>query len=123
VTRRRAGAARAALWALRCAARTGRQLHRLGLEGIDDIPAPPSLAPGAIRGARAALRLAGASCLVRAAVMRRWYEAQGRELDLVIGVTSPAGGFRAHAWLEGELEREEDGGFQEMLRLRSGPRR
>lgn len=39
---------------------------------------------------------------MRSAVLQQWDASHGRPRDLVIGVTSPADGFRAHAWLEGE---------------------
>jgi Transglutaminase-like superfamily len=41
------------------------------------------------------------SCLVNAIVVQAWDSAHGLRRDLVVGVTGP-GGFRAHAWLDGD---------------------
>jgi hypothetical protein len=57
---------------------------------------------GATPAVAGVLKRAGASCLVRSLVLQRWHATHGTRRDLVIGVTSPASGFRAHAWLEGE---------------------
>jgi len=54
---------------------------------------------------------------VRASVLQAWDAAHGHPRDLIIGVTAPAAGFRAHAWLDGEPAGEE---FEELLR-RSPP--
>lgn len=48
----------------------------------------------------AILRRGGATCLEAALVRQRWLVAQGLACDVIIGVTSPSSGFRAHAWLE-----------------------
>jgi hypothetical protein len=46
-------------------------------------------------------------------VLQRWYAAQGTRKDVVIGVTAPAEGFTAHAWLDGEEAQR----FREIHRL------
>ena len=39
---------------------------------------------------------------MRATIRQAWHAAHGSRRDLVIGVTPPARGFRAHAWLDGD---------------------
>lgn len=104
---------RAAWWAtlsIRRARRVGA-----GVAGPTALPRVPNLPSGAQRGVTFVLRLAGASCLVRATVLQAWYLAHGDARDLVIGVTAPSAGFAAHAWLEGDPPCHRDG-FQELLR-------
>jgi hypothetical protein len=48
-------------------------------------------------------------------VLQAWYAAQGIERDVVIGVTAPAAGFTAHAWLDGEAGEAES--YREIHRL------
>ena len=67
---------------------------------------------------RTVLRLRGATCLESATVRQTWLAAAGDRRDIVIGVTAPAAGFRAHAWLDGEPAH---GGFTELTR-RPAPR-
>jgi hypothetical protein len=93
-------ALRAAWWTVRALARARRELSEGKLHGIALAP-PPPLPAEAVRGVHAVLRRREASCLERSLVLQRWLAAQGRPLDVVIGVTTPAD-FRAHAWLEGE---------------------
>lgn len=66
------------------------------------------------------LRLTRATCLERSVVLQQWYGAQGVARDVVIGVTAPRAGFRAHAWLEepGKLTHTE---FTEITRLPATP--
>ncbi|CAN5649373.1 hypothetical protein BH20ACT23_BH20ACT23_14520 [soil metagenome] len=56
-----------------------------------------------------------ATCLERATVLQAWYAAQGQRRDLIIGVTAPQTGFRAHAWLDGDPPCHTEG-FHELLR-------
>ena len=56
-----------------------------------------------------------ATCLERATVLQAWDAAHDRPRELIIGVTSPRKGFRAHAWLEGDPPCHEEG-FTELLR-------
>ena len=105
---------RAAWWALRGARAARRQLAEAGLDALVLPPVPP-LPHGAAAGVDLALRLGIRNCLVRSAVRQAWYAAHGREYDLVIGVTTPSKGFRAHAWLEVDPPEASDG-FEELLR-------
>ena len=47
-------------------------------------------------------------------VRQRWLVAHGQPREVAIGVTSPAAGFAAHAWLVGE---EDPAGFHELTRV------
>jgi hypothetical protein len=94
-------AGRGAWWALR-AVRHVRSRHlRVGVDPIV-VPHPPLLGPAARRGIELVLRGSSASCLERAVVVQRWRASQGQVCAIVIGVTAPGAGFRAHAWLEDE---------------------
>ena len=92
---------RAAIWALFALAATRRRLRTRGLERTE-VPAPPPLPLHASRTVEAVLRRFPATCLERSLVRQRWLAAHGRLVDVVIGVTSPAGRFGAHAWLDGD---------------------
>jgi hypothetical protein len=78
------------------------------------VPPPPSLPEGAARGVFAVLRRTSPTCLERALVLQRWQAAHGASRDVVIGVTAPAAGFAAHAWLEGDEDGRE---YAELARL------
>lgn len=88
---------RAAWWAYRC---LGDARHRLAAGRTDVRMTPPALPASAVRGVEALLRRARPTCLEAALVRQRWLCAQGVLCDVVIGVTAPSEGFRAHAWLE-----------------------
>lgn len=105
---------RAAVWALRALTRTRRTLKSDGLIS-PRLPRVPALASSARRGAVGALRRLKATCLERAMVLQAWDAAHDVRRDLVIGVTSPGDGFRAHAWLDGEAPCHEEG-FTELVR-------
>ena len=105
-------ALRAGWWTFRSLRRVRSQLRAGRLEDVALAP-PPRLGAGAQRGFEAVLRRSTATCLERSLVRQTWLAARGETRDLVIGVTAPAAGFRAHAWLEGES----DGEFDELLRL------
>lgn len=110
---------RAALWTARAVRAAKRQLG----DGNDyralDLPALPELPPRAGRGVGAVLRRSGSTCLVKASIRQRWHAAHGEQRDLVIGVTPPAEGFKAHAWLDGDPEsRSEE--FTELTRVPAG---
>jgi hypothetical protein len=88
---------RAAWWAYRCL----RQLRlRLAAGHTDVLITPPTLSAAAVRGVDAVLRRTRATCLEAALVRQRWLRAHGVLSDVVVGVTAPSDGFRAHAWLE-----------------------
>jgi hypothetical protein len=52
-------------------------------------------------------------------VLQAWDTAHGRCRDLVVGITAPGQGFRAHAWLDGDPPSTSEG-FRELHR-RSAP--
>jgi hypothetical protein len=108
---------RAALWALRAHHHVRHTLVAEDLQGID-LAGPPDLPDRGRRGVEAALRRRGATCLMETAVLQRWDAAHGRPRDIIIGVTSPAQGFRAHAWLDGDPD-EHLKDFKELLRVRA----
>ncbi|MGH2819941.1 MAG: lasso peptide biosynthesis B2 protein [Actinomycetota bacterium] len=93
---------RAALWALRTVRSARRQLRagtpvdELRLRALPDLPVE------AAGGVRRVVRGLDGTCLERAVVLQRWHAAHGDPRALLIGVTTPSSGFRAHAWLEGE---------------------
>jgi hypothetical protein len=103
----------AALWAWRATGRVRRDLRAKPVDTLRVTP-PPSRAVDARRGVGLALRARRASCLESALVRQAWQAAHGRDRDVVVGVTAPAEGFGAHAWLDGERGGEE---FGELLRL------
>jgi hypothetical protein len=106
-------AVRSALWTLRTRADSAKQLRFGGLPGVR-LTAPPSLRPKDRRVVVSLLRALGASCLERSLVLQRFDAATGMARTVIIGVTSPGRGFRAHAWLAGEPQR--DGDFREIVR-------
>ncbi|HEX2085535.1 MAG TPA: lasso peptide biosynthesis B2 protein [Solirubrobacteraceae bacterium] len=110
------GDLRAALWTVRALRAAWRQLG----DGDDyralDLPDPPPLPASATRGVDATIRRSRRTCLVKASVRQRWHAAHGDRRDLVIGVTPPAAGFKAHAWLDGDAE-SRDGSFTELTRV------
>lgn len=107
---------RAAWWTFQTLRRTRRRLKRLGFDAALAVPPPPRLPRESLRGVTAAMRRLGASCLERAIVLQAWHAAQGDERDLIIGVSPPDGGFRAHAWLDGEAPCHSQTVFHELLR-------
>lgn len=93
----------AAVWALAAIALARRGYARPGgAVEVPRLPPLPRLPEGAVRGVDAALARRRQRCLVRATVRQAWERSQDRGRDLVIGVTAPSGGFRAHAWLDGD---------------------
>jgi transglutaminase superfamily protein len=106
---------RAVWWALRSSRRARRGLDRLGLEAAVTLPTVPAVPDDAGRGVYAILHRRANTCLVRSMVLQAWESAHGRDRDLIVGVTPPARGFEAHAWLEGDPPCPEPD-FQELLR-------
>lgn len=106
---------RAAWWAYRALSEARRQLPRRELAGVALSP-PPPLPPHASRGVSALLRRREHSCLEAALVQQRWLASRGERRDVIIGVTSPVGGFDAHAWLDGDHTGQEVS-LHELTRL------
>lgn len=102
------------IWGVR-AIRTARSQLRPGGLSVS-LPRPSTASTTGIRGVRLASRVLRATCLERAMVMQRWYQAMGSEVAVVIGVASTEGATVAHAWLEGE-ERTESWPYVEMTRV------
>lgn len=95
----RSGDLRAAWWTVR-ALRAARRALRTG-DGLRPLSvSPPALPAGADRGVEAVLRRVPATCLEVALVRQRWLVSQGITCDVVIGVTRPGDGFKAHAWID-----------------------
>jgi hypothetical protein len=94
---------RTALWSLRTHRNCRYQLRRNGLNDIE-VSAPPSARPKDRRVSQAVLNACGASCLERSVVLQRFDAAAGQPRAVVIGVTGPGNGFRAHAWLDGDVQ-------------------
>jgi len=99
------GKVRAARWAVRCIVRSEPERF----------PHVPAVSPEDRPGVSLAIRLMRPNCLVRAQVLQAWYLAHGEARDLVIGVTAPSKGFRAHAWLDGDPPCHSEG-FEELTR-------
>lgn len=101
---------RTAAWTLRALRRTRAALARTGRPAA--LPVAP-MAPTAYPVVLLILACGRAKCLSRSAVRQAWLTAQGDPRDLVIGVTAPSNGFRAHAWLDGDRD---GAGFAELSR-------
>ena len=110
---------RLAAWTLRARLRARGQVRTEGLAGLHIGPPAPD-SPDATRVVRLVLRLTRANCLARSVVLQQWYGSRGHPHDVVIGVTPPSRGFRAHAWLErpGQLTRSD---YAEIARLPGTP--
>jgi transglutaminase superfamily protein len=107
---------RAAWWAQR-ALRAARRALAAGRMSDIVLPTPPALPAGKVRGVEALLRRRRHSCLEGALVRQRWLAAHGEVHEIAIGVTSPASGFAAHAWVIG-ADDASGAGFHELTRLR-----
>jgi hypothetical protein len=105
---------RAALWAWR-ACRAARRGYAGGLDHPARLPRVPDVPLEASRGVHGVVTRTGATCLVAARVRQEWEAAHGHRRDLIIGVSSPSAGFRAHAWLEGDPPCQ-GGGLTELVR-------
>jgi hypothetical protein len=106
---------RAAWWAWRALRIARRELAGGEVRHVA-LPEPPHVGVTAMRGVEAALRREPNTCLERALVRQRWLAAHGHPREIIVGVTAPSAGFRAHAWLDGE----NDPGapqFRELTRL------
>ena len=109
---------RAAWWGVRACARVRRRVGGPDF-GSGSLPPVPPVGRHATPAVLAVLARMRASCLVRSVVLQRWFLAHGEARQLVIGVTAPGDGFRAHAWLDGESE-EDHRGLVELLRRPPG---
>ncbi len=89
----------AGLWTLGATVLCRRRLTRRGVEAVA-LPSARRIPANGEAGVQAVLERMGATCLVSSCVLQAWHADHGRALELVIGVTAPAGGFSAHAWLE-----------------------
>ncbi len=79
-----------------------RQLAETGMEQVD-----PFRSPGRAiteRSVEIILQRNSASCLERSLVRQRYYLAKGQNRDVIVGVSPPKDGFRAHAWVSGDAE-------------------
>jgi Transglutaminase-like superfamily len=115
-----AGAVAATAW---CTLRTWWRVHRRLARGpwsaaaLPAAIAPTGTAPHSRRAARLVLACCRASCLETALVRQVHAAGAGVAIDVVVGVTAPATGFRAHAWLDGDRV---DPGFVELCRFPAG---
>ena len=107
---RAAAAAGTSWWTLRTWWRVRRQLTGRQ-RGTGTLLSPATLAepgrahpgrPLSVRAARLTLACCRSTCLETALVRQARAAGAGAAADLVVGVTAPAGGFRAHAWLDGD---------------------
>lgn len=85
-------------WSWRALRRTRRELRRTTLDEVV-LPRPPSRPGSGAFTVERVLAWRRASCLERCVVMQRWYASLGQAVEVTVGVTSPATGFRSHAWL------------------------
>ncbi|MBF9130419.1 nucleotidyltransferase family protein [Plantactinospora sp. S1510] len=92
---------RVTLWTGRAWYRVRRQLIRGGMGAVRP-PAPPRTSTRDRRLVLGVLNRLGANCLERSFVLQRWYAGHRTSRTLVIGVSAPSAGFRAHAWLDGD---------------------
>jgi hypothetical protein len=106
-TRRARGraAARTSWWTLRTWWRVHRRLAR-GEWGNAALQAPAGRAgpspAGSALAARLVLACCRATCLEIALVRQARAAGAGVAVDVIVGVTAPATGFRAHAWVDGD---------------------
>jgi hypothetical protein len=75
------------------------------------LPAPAT--PYSRRAVRLTLACCRATCLERALIRQACAAGAGVPRDVIVGVTAPATGFRAHAWLDGDRV---EPGFVELWR-------
>lgn len=107
------GAIRVAAWALSAQRHCRNDLRHNNLSDVRLSP-PPDVRAKDRRAVIRVLSAVRASCLERSVVLQRFDAAAGKPREVVIGVTAPGPGFRAHAWLLGE--EQPDGEFMEITR-------
>ena len=114
-------ATRRAWWALRALHACRAQLPAGDIRDVR-LPLPPPCSTDDERGVARVLRATRATCLERALIRQCWHQSRGDDRELVVGVTRPTMGFRAHAWLVGD--RADTSAFVELFRhLPDRPRR
>ena len=101
---------RAAWWTVRAVRAARHAVHTEQTNALV-LPRAPAVGLAATPGVNAVLRRRDDTCLVRALVRQAWLAGQGRDVDVIVGVTAPSD-FRAHAWLDGDS----DGGYLELAR-------
>ena len=104
---------RVAAWTWREGRRLADSLRCDGMSALDAIPRSPDVPAAHRPTVSAVLGLAGATCLVRSAVLQRWDADHDRPTTIHLGVTRGTDGYSAHAWLDGEPDGD---GFVELLR-------
>jgi hypothetical protein len=105
---------RGVVWGLRARRRVNRALGQ-GRGARVEVPDSGRIGDPGLRGVRLVLRMFRDRCLVNALVRQHWHAAHGSKRALMIGVTPPAAGFTAHAWLEGDPSWS-SAGFTELAR-------
>ncbi len=104
---------RVGAWAWRQDRRLRTSLHADGIEAIDAIAPSPAVSSRHRTTVAGVVKVTGATCLVRSALLQRWDADHGMPRPLVLGVSRDAEtGVAAHAWLDGERH----AGFEELLR-------
>lgn len=107
---------RAAWWALRTVRKAKRDLRTHGL--ATTVAPPPAGLPWSSRpGVYGVLHRLEPTCLERALVLQSWLKAHRVERDVVIGVRKEDGAVKAHAWIDGITQREDDLRYTEIHRL------
>jgi hypothetical protein len=107
---------RTTLWALRARHHARKAVWGVGIGRPVALPPAPPSPREARRAVDAVLIRTRATCLVQSLVLQRWFADLGEPVDVVIGVTAPSTGFRAHAWLDLPGENG-NGDFTELHRL------
>lgn len=104
--------ARVMAWTWAGARRLRNDLGAGGIGAVAELPPSPPLDDRHRATVSGLLRLLGATCLVRAALLQRWDADHGRRREIVIGVARKEDGVAAHAWLAGDS----GGRFLELYR-------
>lgn len=103
-------------WTLRMWWRVHRRLgggpRNRGVRAVLALRPEPATAHSP-RAARLTLACCRATCLERALIRQARAAGAGMPRDVIVGVTAPATGFRAHAWLDGDRV---EPGFVELWR-------
>lgn len=99
-------------WTLRTWSLVRRRLAR-GPWGNGALAVAAAPTPHSERAARLVLACCRATCLETALVRQARAAAAGVAADVIVGVTAPARGFRAHAWVDGDRA---DPAFTELWR-------